>query len=546
MSTPGERRMRNDKPLDETAPSPTFVELERFGDYRLIGSLAKGGMAELYLAVQTGMEGFSRVVALKRVLPNSASNPAFVQMFLDEARLAARLDHPNIVRIYDFGQEQGTWFMAMEYLPGEDLRHVVGFANAGGVLIAPELAASIVERAAEALHFAHELTDAMGAPLGLVHRDVNPSNVLLTYTGHVKVVDFGIAKAASNVFQTEAGALKGKLGYLAPEQLASSPLDRRCDVFGLGIILWELLSGQYLFQRQNYAATIAAAHEGIVPSLHALREDVDEELEAIANIALARDPAARFQTAAQMQEALEQYLRNRHSRPTERDLAQWMEALGGERRAQLKRSIARGTQVLSSYNELEKLAPVTGAGVRSADPETFETPPRPLWQVALFALGALVLAGTATWFVSPSGPAPVVEARSSAQIDSDPPGAFIFANGEPTGRVTPATFSGLDPSKPLVVRLEKPGYAPFKTTLDLEKGKSIARRFSLVAVKALVSFSNVPPGGTVRVDGNEIDLDELLELNPGKARLDVTMGGKVIVHRELDLLAGPQTIDLSP
>ena len=270
--------------IDVTAQSAALRldGLEVFGNYRIIGALAKGGMAELSLAVQVGVEGFTRVVALKRVLPSNAASSPFVQMFLDEARLAARLDHPQIVRIYELGVEKGSYFMAMEYLPGEDLQHIGSLATASGMLIDPDVAAFIVQRAAEGLHFAHELTDPEGKPLQLVHRDVNPSNILVTYQGHVKVVDFGIAKAATNTFETEVGMIKGKMGYLAPEQFMDGMvIDRRCDVFGLGIVLWELLSGQTLFRRESSGATLMAVREGIVPSLRQLRPELDPQLEAI-------------------------------------------------------------------------------------------------------------------------------------------------------------------------------------------------------------------------------------------------------------------------
>ena len=214
-------------------------QFESFGNYRIIGPIARGGMAELSLAVQVGVQGFTRVVALKRVLPSNAASAPFVQMFLDEARLAARLDHPQIVRIYELGAHQNSYFMSMEYLPGEDLAWVGQLALTAGAPVDPDIAAYIVERAAEALHFAHELTDVDGRPLGLVHRDVTPSNIIVTYNGHVKVVDFGIAKAATNTFEPEVGMIKGKMGYLAPEQFTDGmTIERTCDVFGAGIVLW--------------------------------------------------------------------------------------------------------------------------------------------------------------------------------------------------------------------------------------------------------------------------------------------------------------------
>ncbi len=465
------------KPIEETSPSFPFTELERFGAYRLVGPLAKGGMAELSLAVQTGLQGFSRVVALKRVLPNQAASPAFVDMFLDEARLAARLEHPNIVRIYELGQEQGRYFMAMEYLPGEDLLQVGNWAASARVDVECEVAATVVEKVAEALHFAHQLTDPNGRPLGLVHRDVTPSNVILTYNGHVKVVDFGIAKANSNTFETEAGMLKGKYGYLAPEQFEpGAALDRRVDIFGLGIVLWELLAGERLFQRETEAATLAAAHDAVVPPLHQVRPDVDEELELITLKALERDPAQRFQSAAELQEALEAYLRVKGTRPSERDLARWLEGLGGTRRAELKRSIAQGTNVMSNYAELRKLAPGTGPGVSRASnaPTGEEAAPRPLWQVALFALLGLLVLGGAAWLADSSS------------------------------------------------------------------------SFSLTKEQGMVAIVHAPAGGIVRVGEKTVQPDEVVALPVGKVHLEVRVGDQVVVSRELNVVPGPQTVDLSP
>lgn len=468
-------------PLDQTAPSFQFTELERFGNYRLIGPLARGGMAELSLALQTGLEGFSRVVALKRVIPAMAISDAFVQMFLDEARLAARLDHPYIVRIYELGQEQDRFFMAMEYLPGEDLLQIGAFALAANVHTDPDIAATVIEKAAEALHFAHQLTDSAGKPLSLVHRDVTPSNIIVTYLGHVKVVDFGIARAANNSFETEPGMLKGKFGYLAPEMFtANAELDRRADIYCLGIVLWELLSGEKLFQRDTQAATLAAAHDHTIPPLANYRADVDRELEAICHKALAKNPAERFQTGAEMQDAIEQYMRSRKNRPSERDLARWLTFLGGDKRAELKLSIARGSNVMMSFAELRKLAPGSAPGVRSSE-SPLPAPPRPWWQVALFALLALGVVGGAAWFATrPAGTTTTVEqTRSSAVITSEPEGAFVFIDGEPTGRVTPTTLSGLDASKPLKVRVEKVGYKPSEDTVALEPGKQVSKAFQL-------------------------------------------------------------------
>ncbi len=523
-------------------------QFESFGNYRIIGPIARGGMAELSLAVQVGVQGFTRVVALKRVLPSNAASAPFVQMFLDEARLAARLDHPQIVRIYELGAHQNSYFMSMEYLPGEDLTHLGQLALAAGQPVDPDLAAYVVERAAEALHFAHELTDPDGRPLGLVHRDVTPSNILVTYNGHVKVVDFGIAKAATNTFETEVGMIKGKMGYLAPEQFTDGmTIDRTCDIFGLGIVLWELLSGENLFRRESQAATLMAVREGVVPSLRDLRPEIDPQLEAIVFKALQRDPAQRFQTANEMQEALEHYTRHRSFRPSDRDLARWVEGLGGEKRATLKRNIARGTNVSESFSELRRIGMAQTQGVVRPPSTASAGKPRALWQVGVFALGGAALIGATVFAAERPIPFPASPAQltASAQVDSEPPGAFVFVNGEPTGKVTPATLGGFQPG-PLDLRIEKAGYAAARATLTLEAGKQIAQRFPLVADMGIVQFANIVEGGLVRVGGKSARRGEQLELPVGQAVLQVLVDGRVVLTRDVVILAGPQTIDLKP
>jgi eukaryotic-like serine/threonine-protein kinase len=531
---------------EPTATRPSSSDL--YGRYGVVGPLAKGGMAELLLAQKFGVQGFSRVVALKRVLPSHLQDAAFLEMFLDEARLAARLDHPNIVRIYELGQEgtplgdadesQPSYFLAMEYLPGEDLRQLHDALTAAGIGVAPELAAHLIERVADALHFAHELTDETGAPLHLVHRDVSPSNVIVTYDGQVKVVDFGIAKAATNGFQTGEGVMKGKLGYLAPEQFTGTALDRRTDVFGLGILLWELLTNTRLFVRESAAATMAAASQGIVPAISSYRDDVGPELEGIIV------KAARFQTAGEMRDALEHYLRTEVLAPTKRQLAEWMQSLGGARRAELKTSIARGTNVVASYNELRKLkwddrsSPATPAhGPRRRH--------RPFWQMAAFALSSSAALAGSAWLTAPEVPAPRPAPKlTSAHLESDPPGAFVFIHGEPSGRVTPVTLSGLDPSAPLQFRLEKLGHAPASGELPLQSGAEVSRRVTLVANQGMVRFAKLPRGAVVRVGEVTILPGQEAILPAGPQTASLVVGGQVVATFPIVIAPGPQELVL--
>jgi len=206
------------------------------GRYQLLGSLGQGGMADVYLAVARGPLGFSKLVVLKRLRANADDDGRAVQMFLDEARIAARLRHPNIVDTYDVGQEVDSHFIAMEYLDGQPFNRLLKMARASGVH--PSAWVYIVCEALHGLHHAHELRDYDGAPLQIVHRDVSPHNIFVTYDAEIKVVDFGVAKATLNLIETEAGYLKGKIGYMAPEQALGGEVDRRADIFSMGVVLW--------------------------------------------------------------------------------------------------------------------------------------------------------------------------------------------------------------------------------------------------------------------------------------------------------------------
>ncbi|MFW5878312.1 MAG: serine/threonine protein kinase, partial [Myxococcota bacterium] len=286
---------------------------DQLGKYRLLKKLASGGMGEIWLARQQGLAGFDRLAVVKKILEHLSKSRKFVEMFLDEARLAAQLSHPHIVQIFDLGKDGDIYYIAMEYVHGENLRMVNRTASRSGRPAPPPIVARVISQACEALHYAHTRTDDTGTPLGIVHRDVSPQNLLLSYEGQIKVVDFGIAKAVGRMTETKTGDLKGKTVYMSPEQIRGGVIDARTDVFAMGIVLWELVTGRRLYNQETDFLVMQAICDEPPPSPREVRRDVPEELEEVVLTALQKKPQDRFQSANEMHMALERYLqRNAH------------------------------------------------------------------------------------------------------------------------------------------------------------------------------------------------------------------------------------------
>jgi serine/threonine-protein kinase len=276
----------------------------RLGQYEIVAPLTSGGMAAVYLGRSVGAAGFQRPVAIKVVHPRFADDPQFVAMFLDEARLSSRIDHANVVRVEALGKEEDLYYLVMEYVRGAALAKFVQKLAQKKRALVPEVVVHLIAQVADGLHAAHETTDEFGHLLGIVHRDVTPQNVLIASTGAVKLIDFGIAKAAGRSHHTAKGMLKGKLRYMAPEQAAGKPVDRRADVYALGIVLWELLTYRRLFSAPNDAALIRIVLDPKVPPPSRFAEAVSPALDQVVLQALAPSPNDRFQTAQAMRRAL--------------------------------------------------------------------------------------------------------------------------------------------------------------------------------------------------------------------------------------------------
>ncbi len=281
------------------------------GRYRIVDEIGIGGMASVHLARMDGPGGFQKWVAIKKIHPHLVEDESFVQMFLDEARVAARISHPNVATVFDLGKHEETYWIAMEYLHGEPLREVMRRTEELGTAMPPEIACRVIADAAEGLHAAHELLGKNGEKLGLVHRDVTPHNLFVTYDGVTKVVDFGIAKFSSRMSHTRAGTLKGKLAYMSPEQVHGEGIDRRTDIFALGVVLWELTTGQRLFRMESDLDTLAKVQECNVPRPSTLIRGYPVDLEKIVMKALAKNRGERFRTARELSRALQSLLMRR-------------------------------------------------------------------------------------------------------------------------------------------------------------------------------------------------------------------------------------------
>jgi len=316
-------------PLDEQNAAELLKPCSRLGKYTVVHRIACGGMAEIYLARVSGIEGFEKYVVLKRILPQFAADPEFVRMFLQEARVAAALDHANISHVYDIGQENGAFFFTMEYLHGEDVRGILRHLRKTQRQLPLGHALTVVIGAAAGLHFAHEKRGADGMPLGIVHRDISPSNLVVTYDGGVKVVDFGIAKMTADPEFSRRYSLKGKLSYMAPEQMARQAIDRRGDIFSLGVVLYELTTQSRLFRAETEVETMRKVLEGEIPRPSERVPGYPADLETIVLRALELDPARRYQTARALELALEDFARDQRLQASSAALGEWMETTFG-------------------------------------------------------------------------------------------------------------------------------------------------------------------------------------------------------------------------
>lgn len=345
------------KELDASTPA-------RLGGYELSAELGRGGMGSVYLGRRSGAGGFHKWVAIKRVHPHLASDANFTSMFLDEARIAAHIQHPNVAQVFELAQDGDEHLLIMEYLHGVNLSDLLKSREQG---VGVDVAMHIIAEAARGLHAAHVAEDERGQPLCLVHRDVTPQNIFLTFDGRIKLTDFGVARAEGRIVETQSGWLKGKAAYMSPEQLQGDPIDGRLDIFALGVVFWELLTRRRLFRRKSQAEAMMAIVTGDVvpPSTH--NPNVDEALDAIVMKALAPSPADRFQTADAMARALRDLSRSLNAHVDTIDVASAIKTLLPEARESRDALLKTPASALPPPEGEESESGVKPAGQPAAD-----------------------------------------------------------------------------------------------------------------------------------------------------------------------------------
>ena len=426
---------------------------QRVDRYELVGEIASGGMATVYLARLTGVGGFQRFVAMKRLHPHLASEQEFVEMFLDEARIAARIHHPNVVPILEVGASPVGYYLVMEYIEGDTLARLLARAATRGKRLPVGIALRIALDMLSGLNAAHELRDDAGEPVQLVHRDVSPQNVLVGVDGIARITDFGVARAASRLTATRVGQLKGKIAYMAPEQATGEEsIDRRADVFAAGIVVWEQIAAKRLFKAENEAATLSRVMTEPVPPLTMLVPGLSPGLSNVVLRALERSPDRRFATCAQFADALEAAALGKEKIATPRELAAYVsEVLGDEVSAQreaVRAWIARsepsqaGLNAHAAPSSSVSAAAFSLPGLEGSQVPTVAHSPSPsnrsrAWKVALVAVLLVLVGGGSFLFARETGP--------RRQAAANPPLAPVATPAaSPPSPVTP------EPSPPVV------------------------------------------------------------------------------------------------
>jgi len=478
-------------------------QTEPFGRYYLIDKVATGGMADVFKAKSFSHGGFEKLLVIKRILEHLSENDEFVEMFIDEAKITVSLQHPNIVQIYDFGDIHHHYYLSMECVEGKDVKGILRKLAHRRKLLPTEFAVYIAHEMCKGLDYAHKKCNAQGGPLLIIHRDISPSNILVSYDGEVKIADFGIAKAENSVYTTQDGVLKGKFEYMSPEQANAAALDHRSDIFSAGIILHEMLTGRRLFKTEGDIKTLEKIKSVDIQPPSALNPNIPGRLDAIVMRALSRDPDDRFADGREFQQALLEFMYPATPDLTRESLAHFMHDLFSTEIDDERERLLEGTRIAS---EMYAADPTDDDAPDWVESQTTATGTlhtgSQRWPLAIAIVALLLLGGVVTWAMTREPKERVVERVVEAQapttgslqlrIEPDTAAAVVTLNGRRIGSGSVITATDLAAGKDQPLRVQAQGFVPWEETIDLDAGERLRQRITLTPLPAEHTTTDVP------------------------------------------------------
>jgi len=511
-----------------------------FGNYYLLEHIAFGGMAEIYRAKSFGASGFERELVLKRVLKKLTDNPDFLRMLVNEAKLTATLQHGNIAQVFELGLTDGVYYMTMEYVEGVSLKRLLRRLGKAGKLLPQDVAAYIAMKIAKGLHHAHEKTDSSGKPLGIVHCDISPENIVIAFDGGVKIVDFGIARAHASFSNYKEGMVMGKFNYVAPEQAMGRPLDRRADIFSTGIILYEMLTGVHPFGRKGDVDTlvrIARFAKGEVESPSLKNPELRAELSDVNMMALANSLQERYQSSELFAEALNRQLGEVSTAQLHEGLLAALREHFPEEIEQRRTARAQDDAIISELQRKVAVQALSGqsptpiaralSGAERGEAVSALSKGKGFWGAA-----ALVLAvGLSAGFIGAKALSP--STAPYLFVSTQPEGAAVLLEGEEIG--TAPLAHRLEGGRPYLLKLNLAGYEEYQETFTAE-GELITKRPVLRPKLARLELLSKPAGAEVFINGETRGETPWREDLPVSAiyRVRVALGGSV-EEREVHL-----------
>ncbi len=505
-----------------------------FGEYKILKKIATGGMAEVFLAKRVGVKGFEKLLAIKRILPQFSENEEFIAMFIDEAKLAAQLGHRNVVQIYDFGNQQGSYYIAMEYVFGKDLRTILKKSRDQQKRLPLTECAYIITEAARGLEYAHNLKDHYGNPLNLIHRDISPQNIFISYEGDVKIADFGIAKAASKSTETRAGVLKGKILYMSPEQAWGKTIDRRSDLYSLGVLFYEMVTDRKIVEADSEFSMLEKVRNAEVEFPQEIFEKIPKRLSYIIKKALEKDPGNRYQSAHEIRVDLENLLLSTKETLSEEMISDYLkdlfkEEIEGERKilieggnVPVEKTISmepipetkaqEPEKIFIEKRDLEKREPLEKKGISQSIKEAFRTGDVRM-KVGLILI-LCILGGIVSFYLFTDKPSTTTEisiaerkgASSSPPIASPLPAEVIVEQPKDKPKTTEKkpSSSEVKPSSPTKeARISPPSKETTSPSKETETSGLPGKEFGMQEKRESTSFSYVVDQGPALIKENK-------------------------------------------